>query len=80
MRKFEKLPESKVIFSADVAVMVRSEVPGSESSLMQCLAGKGQWGDGHVGGAIGIHGADLAKYVKYNLGDHNQIYFFRNTL
>ena len=80
MRKFEKLPESKVIFSADVAVMVRSEVPGSESSLMQCLAGKGQWGDGHVGGAIGIHGADLAKHVNYNLGDHNQIYFFRNTL
>ncbi|XP_027828679.2 thyroglobulin isoform X2 [Ovis aries] len=39
MRKFEKLPESKVIFNADVAVMVRSEVPGSEPSLMQCLAG-----------------------------------------
>uniref|UniRef100_A0A4W2IQ22 Thyroglobulin n=1 Tax=Bos indicus x Bos taurus TaxID=30522 RepID=A0A4W2IQ22_BOBOX len=38
MRKFEKLPESKVIFNADVAVTVRSEVPGSESSLMQCLA------------------------------------------
>ncbi|KAB0371896.1 hypothetical protein FD755_016834 [Muntiacus reevesi] len=38
MRKFEKLPESKVIFSADAAVMVRSEVAGSESSLIQCLA------------------------------------------
>ncbi|XP_022409716.1 thyroglobulin isoform X2 [Delphinapterus leucas] len=38
MRKFEKLPESKVIFDADVAVLVKSEVPGSESSLTQCLA------------------------------------------
>ncbi|KAB0362954.1 hypothetical protein FD754_007110 [Muntiacus muntjak] len=38
MRKFEKLPESKVIFSADAAVMVRSDVAGSESSLTQCLA------------------------------------------
>lgn len=41
MRKFEKLPESKVIFDADVAVLVKSEVPGSESSLTQCLAGEG---------------------------------------
>lgn len=80
MRKFEKLPESKVIFNADVAVMVRSEVPGSEPSLMQCFTGEGQWGAGHVGGAIGIHGADLARHVKHNLRDHNQIYFFRNTL
>ena len=61
-------------------MLMWSEVPGSESSLMQCLAGEGQSGAGHVGGAIGIHGADLAKHVKYNLGDHNQIYFFRNTL
>ncbi|XP_037658919.1 thyroglobulin isoform X3 [Choloepus didactylus] len=38
MRKFEKAPESKVIFSADVPVMVRSKVPGSEAPLMQCLA------------------------------------------
>eukprot|EP00070_Physeter_catodon_P049532 XP_028356426.1 thyroglobulin isoform X13 [Physeter catodon] len=38
MRKFEKLPESKVIFDADVAVVVKSQVPGSESSLTQCLA------------------------------------------
>ncbi|NP_001161890.1 thyroglobulin precursor [Sus scrofa] len=37
MRKFEKLPESKVIFTADVAVL-GSKVPDSESSLMQCLA------------------------------------------
>ncbi|XP_006155589.1 thyroglobulin [Tupaia chinensis] len=39
MQKFEKVPESKVIFNADVSVMVKSKVPGSESSLMQCLAG-----------------------------------------
>ncbi|XP_077023848.1 thyroglobulin [Tamandua tetradactyla] len=38
MRKFEKVPESKVTFSADVPVLVRSRVPGSESPLMQCLA------------------------------------------
>ena len=67
MRKFEKLPESKVIFSADAAVMVRPEVPGSESSLTQCLAGEGRWGAGHVGGAIGIHSADLARHIKYNI-------------
>uniref|UniRef100_A0A8C4FDB8 Thyroglobulin n=1 Tax=Catagonus wagneri TaxID=51154 RepID=A0A8C4FDB8_9CETA len=38
MRKFEKVPESKVTFSADVAVVLGSKVPGSESSLTQCLA------------------------------------------
>ncbi|XP_057591090.1 thyroglobulin isoform X2 [Hippopotamus amphibius kiboko] len=38
MRKFEKLPESKVIFNVDIAVVVRSEVPSAESSLTQCLA------------------------------------------
>ncbi|XP_058132055.1 thyroglobulin [Dasypus novemcinctus] len=38
MRKFEKAPESKVIFSADVPVLGRSKVAGSESTLMQCLA------------------------------------------
>ncbi|XP_037369130.1 thyroglobulin [Talpa occidentalis] len=38
MRKFEKVPESNVIYSADVAVAVRSRVPGSESPLVQCLA------------------------------------------
>ncbi|KAM6215082.1 thyroglobulin [Rhynchocyon petersi] len=37
MRKFEKVPESKVTFSADFPVMVRSEAPGSEFPLMQCL-------------------------------------------
>ncbi|KAB1257965.1 Thyroglobulin [Camelus dromedarius] len=38
MRKFEKVPESKVIFNANVAVGVRSEVPASESSLTPCVA------------------------------------------
>ncbi|XP_032323561.1 thyroglobulin isoform X1 [Camelus ferus] len=38
MRKFEKVPESKVIFNANVAVGVRSEVPASESSLTPCMA------------------------------------------
>ncbi|XP_007938731.1 thyroglobulin [Orycteropus afer afer] len=38
MREFERVPESKVIFSADVPVTVRSKVPGSELPLMQCLA------------------------------------------
>ncbi|KAM9626953.1 thyroglobulin isoform 1-T1 [Trichechus inunguis] len=38
MRKFEKLSESKVIFSADIPFVISSKVPGSESPLMQCLA------------------------------------------
>nr|XP_019579661.1 PREDICTED: thyroglobulin [Rhinolophus sinicus] len=38
MQKFEKAPESTVVFSTDVAVGVRSRVPGSEPRLMQCLA------------------------------------------
>ncbi|ELK11652.1 Thyroglobulin [Pteropus alecto] len=38
MQKFEKAPESKVVFDADVAVGVKSRVPGSESPLVQCLA------------------------------------------
>ncbi|XP_054446492.1 thyroglobulin [Pteronotus mesoamericanus] len=38
MQKFERAPESKVMFSADVAVGVRSKVLGSESALVQCLA------------------------------------------
>ncbi|XP_049710027.1 thyroglobulin isoform X2 [Elephas maximus indicus] len=39
MRKFEKAPESKVIFSADVPFVISSKVLGSEESpLMQCLA------------------------------------------
>ncbi|KAF5915298.1 hypothetical protein HPG69_011763 [Diceros bicornis minor] len=38
MQKFEKVPESKVLFNADIAVVVGSKVPGSESPLMQCLA------------------------------------------
>ncbi|XP_006830780.1 PREDICTED: thyroglobulin [Chrysochloris asiatica] len=38
MRTFEKVPESKVIFSSDAPVMIRSRVPGSKSPLMQCLA------------------------------------------
>ncbi|KAK1331879.1 hypothetical protein QTO34_007555 [Cnephaeus nilssonii] len=39
MQKFEKVPESKVVFDAEVAAEVRSQVPGSESPLAQCLAG-----------------------------------------
>ncbi|XP_008568520.1 PREDICTED: thyroglobulin [Galeopterus variegatus] len=38
MQKFEKAPESKVIFNGDVPVVVRSKVPDSESPLVQCLA------------------------------------------
>lgn len=46
MQKFEKAPESKVVFNADVAVVVKSKVPANESPLVQCLAGKRWWGDG----------------------------------
>ncbi|XP_069321496.1 thyroglobulin [Eulemur rufifrons] len=38
MQKFEKAPESKVVFDANVPMAIRSKVPGSEFSLMQCLA------------------------------------------
>ncbi|XP_073086260.1 thyroglobulin [Manis javanica] len=38
MQKFEKAPESKVVFNADVAVVVKSKVPANESPLVQCLA------------------------------------------
>ncbi|XP_055482670.1 thyroglobulin isoform X1 [Psammomys obesus] len=38
MRKFEKAPESKVIFDAISPVIVKSRVPGAESPLVQCLA------------------------------------------
>lgn len=48
MQKFEKVPESKVVFDAEVATGVRSRVPGSESPLAQCLAGEGQ-ACGHLG-------------------------------
>ncbi|XP_078297761.1 thyroglobulin isoform X1 [Panthera onca] len=37
MQKFEKAPESKVTFRADVTVAGRSRVPGSEPPLTQCL-------------------------------------------
>ncbi|XP_059528341.1 thyroglobulin [Myotis daubentonii] len=39
MQKFEKVPESKVVFDAEVATGLRSQVPGSEFPLAQCLAG-----------------------------------------
>ncbi|XP_014400466.1 PREDICTED: thyroglobulin [Myotis brandtii] len=39
MQKFEKVPESKVVFDTEVASGVRSQVPGSEFPLAQCLAG-----------------------------------------
>lgn len=48
MRKFEKALESQVIFGANVTAVGRSKVPGSESPLMQCLTGKGWWGDGRI--------------------------------
>ncbi|XP_066120712.1 thyroglobulin [Saccopteryx bilineata] len=38
MQKFEKAPESKVILDGTVAGGARSRAPGSESSLLQCLA------------------------------------------
>ncbi|KAL4842678.1 hypothetical protein H8958_015991 [Nasalis larvatus] len=37
MQKFEKAPESKVIFDANAPVAVRSKVPDSEFPVMQCL-------------------------------------------
>ncbi|XP_016869285.1 thyroglobulin isoform X6 [Homo sapiens] len=37
MQKFEKVPESKVIFDANAPVAVRSKVPDSEFPVMQCL-------------------------------------------
>lgn len=61
MRKFEKAPDSKVIFNTDAPVMVRSKVPGSEFPLMQCLAGKGRWGDGHVGNGVEMCSADVGQ-------------------
>ncbi|XP_041527872.1 thyroglobulin isoform X1 [Microtus oregoni] len=38
MQKFEKVPESKVIFDASSPVIVKSKVPGADSPLVQCLA------------------------------------------
>ncbi|MBZ3872023.1 Thyroglobulin [Sciurus carolinensis] len=38
MQKFEKAPESKVIFNTNAPVMVGSTVSGSDTPLMQCLA------------------------------------------
>ncbi|OBS59215.1 hypothetical protein A6R68_09660, partial [Neotoma lepida] len=38
MQKFEKAPESKVIFDANSPVIVKSKVPGADSPLVQCLA------------------------------------------
>lgn len=46
MQKFEKVPESEVVFDADMALGVGSKVPGSGSPLMQCLAGEGGVGTG----------------------------------
>nr|XP_054102612.1 thyroglobulin isoform X1 [Callithrix jacchus] len=37
MQKFEKTPESKVVFDASAPVAVRSKVPDSEFPVMQCL-------------------------------------------
>ncbi|XP_063565590.1 thyroglobulin isoform X5 [Gorilla gorilla gorilla] len=37
MQKFEKVPESKVIFDANAPVAVRSKVPDSEFPVMKCL-------------------------------------------
>nr|XP_034372442.1 thyroglobulin isoform X2 [Arvicanthis niloticus] len=38
IRKFEKAPESKVIFDASSPVIVKSRVPSADSPLVQCLA------------------------------------------
>uniref|UniRef100_A0A8C6RKV2 Thyroglobulin type-1 domain-containing protein n=1 Tax=Nannospalax galili TaxID=1026970 RepID=A0A8C6RKV2_NANGA len=38
MRKFEKLPEAKVLFNTDAPAIVRSRVPDLDSPLVQCLA------------------------------------------
>uniref|UniRef100_A0A8I3RWH6 Thyroglobulin n=1 Tax=Canis lupus familiaris TaxID=9615 RepID=A0A8I3RWH6_CANLF len=37
MQKFEKAPDSKVVFSANVTAVGRSKVSGSGSPLLQCL-------------------------------------------
>ena len=47
MQKFEKVPESKVIFDANSPVIVKSKVPGADSPLVQCLAGKPR-GNAHM--------------------------------
>lgn len=64
MQKFEKVPESQVLFNADVAVEVRSRVPDSDSPLIQCLAGEGWWRDGHMEKGIEISSTDLARQIK----------------
>lgn len=64
MQKFEKAPESTVVFSADVAVGVRSSVPGSEPRLMQCLAGKRWWGDGPLETGVEGSSTDLTRRIK----------------
>lgn len=61
MRKFEKAPESKVVLSADVAKGVRSSVPSSEFPLMECLAGEGWWGDGHLENGVETFSADFSR-------------------
>lgn len=78
MRKFEKLPESKVIFTADVAVL-GSKVPDSESSLMQCLAGEGWW-EGkarHLDSAIEICCAGLARHGQVRPLERSSIVLYR---
>ncbi|KAK2095028.1 hypothetical protein P7K49_026444 [Saguinus oedipus] len=47
MQKFEKAPESKVVFDANAPVAVRSKVPDSEFPVMQCLTGEERRGDVH---------------------------------
>lgn len=65
MQKFEKVPESKVVFDAEVAAGVRSQVPGSEFPLAQCLAGEG-WAHGHLENGVEAGSADLARQTKQN--------------
>lgn len=61
MQKFEKAPEWKVNFSAAAPGMVRSKVPGSDSPLMQCLAGEGHWGNKHRGNGVETSCADAGE-------------------
>lgn len=63
MRKFEKVPESQVILSANVTAVGRSKVPGSESPLLQCLTGKGWWGGGRTQSSARL---TLARLIKKN--------------
>lgn len=61
MQKFEKAPESKVIFDTNAPVAVRSKVPDSEFPVMQCLTGEEWWGDVHSEEGVEISSAESCR-------------------